>query len=554
MGSVDKKTFQWVVKSQLKNSKGQRFEWREHEFLIDPLIDWHPRQGMNKASQLGASESIGILKALYATKVLKYNVIYTLPTDTFLSNFVPPRVDSIIENNKHILGDIVGGVTQKRVGSGDDQRFLYFMGAHNPRGENSKEESSRGVSVTSDLNIHDEASRSDQFTLNQMRSRLDNSLYKGRWLFDNPTYPLMGADAIYQKSDQRHWIITCGHCGYRQYVEWARLDKVDYQSGSTHTYVDTERNTYICGKCRLNISDYDRMTGEWVAKFPSRDDYRGYWMPKMVYVRHDVKSLLELEEDETVHKSIFYNFSLAKPYLGSDVKLSREIILENRDGNENIMRNNAMGVDQGNVKWYVIGNETGIFKVGHTKSWDEIERLMKLYNCATVSDALPYQRYPKKFAEKYKRFWRAFYKPEADQRELAKFGTKSDSKVVLIKREEMFDVIVDRFVDNDFPIQCSIDELEVDFIKHWESLVRIIQEDSQGNQRFKWVSVNGEDHLAHATLYFTVAMMKAKIGRATIASISKKDTKKRTGVEIIDRSMPQDVINDLTKNFTKRRK
>lgn len=528
-------------------SKGTPFEWKEHNFLLEPLCDFHPRQGINKCSQVGWTETAW-LKAWYMAKYLGLNVLYTFPTDAFVRDVVPPKVDKIIDNNQHIFSDISGGIYQKQVGTGPTARFIYFKGAHNPKSETSREESSKGTSITSDINIHDEASKSDQFILNQMMSRYSDSKYQGRWLFDNPTYPKMGADSYYHRSDQKHWFIKCPHCGHKQYLDWVRLDQHEHKK-ALHTYIDVDKKKIICGKCAKPIEGEARRNGEWIAKYRDRTDIRGYWVNQLMYVRHSVASLLEVQEDPKVSTAYFHNFVMGKPYIGADVKISRQHMTQNMSLDINPMVDNAMGIDQGRVKWYVIGNEKGIFHVGKTESWDEIERLIRQYNVTTVSDGLPEQQKPKEFASKYKgRFWRAFYKPTSDQSELAKFVPEKDY-AVLIQRNETFDEIVDRIVTGRFPMQLNPNDVP-EFIEHWTNMVRITQEDKEGNQRFDWVETDA-DHFAHATLYWWIAMMRR--GGGLVAS--KASRQGDQGKPAITVAAEGGTLNeDLLKSFTKGRR
>lgn len=545
---IDAGIINFIRQNHIRNSTGEEFEWVEHKFLLDPLCDIHPRQGINKSAQVGWSESVGIIKALYLAKIKGMNGIYTLPTDMFLQRFVTPKVDPIIEYNP-VFNDITGGVQLKTIPSilkGSDgkalNRYIYFMGTYNSKAKGQEQETSKGVSVTADFKIHDEHSRSDQFVISQMISRLENSKFQYDWSFDNPTYPNMGADYKFQRSDQRYWFVKCPHCGWRQYLDWVRLDKHDFKKGSYHCYVDTAKNQFICGKCRGEIYPEDRMDGEWIAKNSNITDYRGYWLSQLCYIRHDVASILRKEEDPKVPKSQFYNFVLGKPYIGSDVKVTRSDIMKLLDGEVNRLEGNAMGIDQGKVKWYVIGNEQGIFEVGHTESWEDIEKLIKKYNVKFVTDALPYQAEPKALTEKYQGDgWRAFYKPESDQSELARFSPKNDTSVVLIRRNEMFDMIVDEIIGGKMRIQVPLFELE-DFIRHWESLVRVVEEDRDMNQRFEWVRTD-DDHLAHATLYFKVALMKAQGGKIKVLRMGQKE-KLNPG----DPDYTQKLIDSFTKN------
>lgn len=536
----------WVDSNGMVNSAGKPFEWFYHSFLLEPLCDFHPRQGVNKSAQVGWSETM-VLKAMFMAKEKKYNIIYTLPTDQFLQRFVTPKVDPIIENNYILNTNVQGGVTLKQIGKGKDQRYIYFMGAFNSQSSGNKELSSKGVSVTADLLIHDEASRSDQFILNQMISRTENSEYKGRWLFDNPSTPGKGADSIYKISDQKHWFITCSRCGHKQYLDWARLDKHNFKKGSIHAYVDTEKKEFICGKCAKPIRNQDRITGEWVAKYPSKgDDYRGYWLSQLCYVQHNVEDILLKDESPTYPKSQFFNYVLGKPYIGSDVRVSRSNIIANMNGEVNKLQGNAMGIDQGKVKWYCIGNHEGLIKVGYTESWEEIEFLFNKYECKAVCDALPYQAEPKRLATKYPgRFFRAFYKPESDQSELAKFSPKNDRGVVLIRRNEMFDELANKIVKGNYPIQATIEELE-DLISHWENIVRVVDEDTHGNERFKWERIS-DDHLAHASLYMEVAKQKTTVNDVTVMKMVEPEIKITPSVDTRKPIFGENLYDSFTK-------
>lgn len=517
MSQEPKSILRWTMNNGLKNSMGEPFEWYRHQFLLEPLTDWHPNQAVNKSAQVGWSETM-IIKAFYMLQELHMNIAYTLPTEEFLNSFVTPKVDPIIDNNR-IFRDISGGVGLKEVpykmeDGTTNKRFIYFKGAHNPKGKTEKETSSKGVSYTVDALIHDEASRSDQDVLQQMRSRVENSQFQYRWLFDNPTYPGLGADGVFKLSDQRYWVVKCQHCGWRQYLDWIRLDNYEFKRNAAHCFIDPERKIFVCSHCGQDIDDEARITGEWVAKKPSITDYRGYWLSQLCYVQHSVASIMKKDDDPKYPKSQFNNFVLGKPYIGSDVKVTREKIVANLSNGVNRLQDNAMGIDQGTVKWYVIGNQQGIFKVGSTKDWGEIETLIDTYNVKFVTDALPDQYDTKRIvSERPGRGWRAFYKPEKDQAELAKFSPEKQPHIVLIRREEMFDILANEINTGKFPIQVSIHELD-DFIRHWESIVRIVETDSTDNQRFHWERID-DDHLAHATLYWKVAMMKVQIGKAS---------------------------------------
>lgn len=527
-------------------SNGIPFEWDEHVFLLKPLCDFHPSQGINKCAQVGFSET-NIIKALYVAEHMKMNILYTLPTDSFVRDFVPPKVDKIISSNPLLFANVTGQMYQKEVGNGPSTRFIYFKGAHNPKSEDKREETSKGVSISSDLNIHDEASKSDPFILSQMTSRLANSKYGGRWLFDNPTYPKMGADAIYQKSDQRHWFVKCTHCSHRQYLDWIRLDQFELKK-SHHSYVDIETKQIICSGCGKPIDNETRMDGEWVSKYPEKTAHRGYWINQLMYVHHTVEKLAEIESDPRLPTAYFQNMVMGKPYIGTDVKVERHHLFNNVNLEVNTLQNNVIGVDQGKIKWWVAGNEQGIFACGKTESWDDIERLMKKYDATVVTDGLPEQQKPKELARKYKgKVWRAFYKPHADQSELVKFVPEQDY-MVLIRRNEQFDEIVDKIMTNRFPLQMNLNDVP-EFVDHWTSMVRLVQEDKEGNQRFEWIETDA-DHFAHATLYQQVALHKARAGHVvSVKRPKQRDDKLPIVVSSEGGALSEDIIKSFTRNI-----
>jgi len=224
------------------------------------------------------------------------------------------------------------------------------------------------------------------------------------------------------------------------------------------------------------------------------------------------KELLAKEKNNS--KTHFNNFVLGLPYIGSDIAVNRQVIVKNIIYTKNEAQNCALGVDNGIVKHYVLGNAQGIFKVGKTQDWDEIERLIKQYQPVVVIDALPYPKKPKELVKKYKhRVYMNFYKKDKDDLSVIRWGQKEQSGVVYADRTKIIDEVIEQFYSGKitFNIGESVLEQE-DYIKHWESLYLAEVEDSMGIKRTSWESSDGNDHLAHATIYWYMAMQKLKQG------------------------------------------
>src|SRR5690606_23923351 len=144
-----------------------------------------------------------------------------------------------------------------------------------------------------------------------------------------------------------------------------------------------------------------------------------------------------------------------------------------------------------------------------------------------------------------RRFYRAFYKNETDQSELAKFGTKNDPNIVLIRRDEMFDEITTKLTDENsgYAIHVPLSELE-DYISHWKNVVRVVSEDANGNERFTWVRTS-DDHLAHANLYMEVAKMKGHASADVVSARRKTRTSDNLSLEEVQKNALELIKNSV---------
>lgn len=527
---IDSAILQWSDKLGLLNSNGGRFEWASHSFLLEPVSDWSQYIAIRKSAQIGFSESFGILKTIYAAKNYDWHIIYTLPTDRMSETFVTTKFDPILNYNPK-LGAFVGGTTTiKKVGN----RFIYFAGTHSTKGKGKEAETEKGISWTADLRVHDEMDRSDQNTIEQYSSRTENSKYAGMWGFSNPTYPGVGTDGLYEESDQKMWFVKCRGCGHWQYLDWVKVDEVEGKQD--FCLIDPRGEIFVCSNCGKEITDTDRLRGEWVAKYPERE-ISGYWMSQLNYIQHRLSGVRGLlRKERTSSKQYFYNFVLGKPYRGTDEVVDRNVIVRNILPTLNSKKDVVMGVDQGIKKHYVIGNAEGIFEIGVTKNWDVIEQKIRDYNIrVTVIDALPYPNFPKKLIKKYPgRVFMCYYMKDKDDGELVKFLKGKDRGVVKVQRTKYLDALVDKFTQEEKPINIIQKDLE-EFIKHWETLSRQEIEDNMGIIRGEWVSSNGNDHFAHATLYQDVAMSKLERGGGGDVAHPIIREKKNKSFEVSDR-------------------
>lgn len=505
----------WTVHNNFKTERGVEFEFLKHRFLKDIFDDWTPEQTCRKSSQIGYSNMV-IVKAMHAAKYLGYNIIYTLPTSSDVGQFVSSKVNAIIGHNP-LLANLTkdkDSIVQKKVGNG----YIYYRGTFSQKTEKEKSESNVGIMLSSDLNIHDEADRSDQTILEQYESRLDASDYKGKWYFSNPTNPFTLSQKKWAVSDQKHWFIKCSHCNLWQYLDF---------------WKNIKNGGYVCKKCKKKITDEDRANGQWVKKFKNKS-VSGYWINHLMCPWIPAGKIVEQEKNST--KQYFYNFVLGLPYVGSDVVVNKEVILKAIEVAENPKEYNCIGVDSGLKKHYVLGNKYGIFKVGVVDDWKDIEDLMKIYDVQTaVFDALPDLTEPRKLRDKYPGVvWLHFFKREIKKADFISWDDKTRS--VYSDRSKIIQQIIDELIDRKMRFHVKPEEL-TDYIEHWGGLFKTQEKDTLGILRDVWES-NGNDHYALATVYFRLSLDRT--GESFVKEWEDKQ-------KAIDADMSPDVLEEARK-------
>lgn len=481
------------MEQKIKTERGDLLEFDDHFFLLEPANNWHPNQVCMKSAQVGFS-TLSILKTIYAARHRGYNCIYTLPTFDDIKDFVPSKVDKMLEINP-TLADLRGDVdslTKKSIG----ENFIWYRGTHSNKA---------ALSHSSDLNVYDEYDASNPSVIDTYRSRLNKSVYKGEWTFSNPIRP-GGIDQLYLKSDQRRFTIQCSRCNHWQDLDyWANVDE--------------EQKVYVCAKCKQPLSEDDRHDGEWVAGFPGRD-LQGYHINQLMCPWVTAKELCYLKEVKT--PQFFYNMVLGLPYVETDDVVTADLIKNSFTTESNYHMNCALGVDVGHRRLhYVLGNHQGIFKVGTITSedyWGDLEVIMRTYKPMTVIDNGP-DFYPKReYLEKRNApcpVFLCYYQKSWMERELIKWPNDSKKAgMVYTKRSQIIQAVVDEFGKGNIRINVSHKDSELlartefkEYIDHWENIYRVVEPNRSGINETTW-KTKGADHFVHATAYWWMALQR----------------------------------------------
>lgn len=477
----------WLHKHRIKTETGKPFDLESHAFWAEILADDHPRQVWLKAAQVGGSIAAN-LKLFYKVKHEKLNAIYTLPTVDDVKDFVGGKTNPLINQNA-ILQTYVkdkDNIEQKRIG----ENTIYFRGTWTERA---------ALSVSSDLNIHDEEDRSKRQIIEQYASRQQHSPHKFEWHFSNPSAEGNGVSALWARSDQRHWFIQCSKCSKQQYLSWPDS-------------VDVEGSTFICKHCREPLSTEDRTKGSWHAKITqTTPDFRGYWISLLMCPWVSAEQVIKLSQTKSAE--YFYNFVLGLPYVGSGNKVTEQTIFQNLTSGVNDQEGPiVIGVDTGLPIWFVCMNKKGLFHWGKCDNYDEIERLMYRWPKAIVvfdqgGDLIR----PRELQEKYPgRVYLCTYTQDRNNMALIRWGKGLEEASVKVDRNRTIQLLVDEFTDRRIPIWGTKTDWW-EYYTHWANIYRISEENKLGREQKRWER-NGPDHLVHATLYARVGMDKFGMG------------------------------------------
>lgn len=473
----------WVQRGGFVNELGAPITFREHKFLYRPAADWSPRQVYKKAAQVGMSVLMN-LKAIFAAKSprFRFNVIYTLPSDSDVYEFVPTKTDKIIQANEALRRLVTTDkVEMKEVAD----RFVHFKGTRSKTAP---------IMTSADLLIRDEMDRSDQHILAQYPSRLGRSAYRGIWDLSNPSVVNAGVDRIFKLSDRKEWYVACGKCGHEQRMGLGLIDEA--------------RAAYACGACGAELTDADRMLGRWVAENPGAE-ISGYHISQLMAPWISARRILRDRDEKD--PEYFANFVLGEPVAAGDAEDFRRVILDAWTPRTLDVAPFFMGIDVGRVKHWVLGNREGIFKVGRCESREDVESLIRRWNPYVVMDAGPELTWAQEFRKKYPRLAICFYKRDKDRKEIVRWLAKRDRGIVHVDRNRAIDRVVDDMLQAEILFALDPDDLER-YIAHWDVMVRKQEPDAQGNERFVWEknSETAADHWVHATVYYWVARSRGK--------------------------------------------
>ena len=511
--SINMPVSEWVCKNT--TLLGRPFSLKGYEFQRQILNDMHPNMDVIKISQVGLTE-VSIRKML---AFLKRNDgtsgIFSLPDENMFERISNARIKPIVNNDPvfNTEADKANRVVRSMEMMQFGKSFLYVVAAIE----------SAATSISADIVMNDEVDLSDQQMLGLFGSRLQNSNWKIAQRFSTPSFPSFGIDLNWNASDQHTYVRRCGSCGKHNSPEFTR-DFV-YIPGlpedvQLHDILPEHREilhldqSYIkCQHChaQLDLSG----PGEWVAKYPSRTDARGYrvspFCTNKLDIQYIVRELWKYQKLE--YQRGWWNTVLGLPYSDGTIQIPREDIIACMTNQVNppaldMLGGIWVGIDMGQTCHITIGRGVGgenpeVVKIYSVHVKDLIAEVTKLCTeCNVLGGAVdrhPYEPTAREiFQVSNQKIIPTEYRGQKETNVVMdEFGNFSHAQV----NHTMFlDAVATTFRRRKIRVSGYGNNKTV-FIEHLRDMVR----DEQPDHPAVWKKLTKNDHFFHSTAFMLVA-------------------------------------------------
>lgn len=491
----------WIQNNEIRTESGDLLDFKKYRFLFDIYADRSPLICCMKCAQIGFT-TYEILKTAHECKNDGIDIIYVLPTADDVKKFSGGKTNKMIARNPVLQSwtKDKDSIEQKQFGD----HTIYYQGSWTER---------VALMITARKLVVDEFDRCKQDVVEQYDSRLQSIADPRKAYFSNPSLTDFGIHNYYKMSDQKKWHITHS-CG-QTYV----MDE---------SCIDYESKVYRCPKCKGEITDEQRIMGEWKAT--STGKWSGYWIPLWITPWTTAAKIAEYkygsESEKAKTPEYFNNFVAGLPYSGSGNKVYASTITKclSKDINEQNERI-IIGVDTGLPIHYVLANKDGFFHYGTCSDpstgkdpYLELEGLLKRFsNSILIADQGGDLIGIRKLQATYPgRVFLVFYRADQKGTELIKWGENDEYGKVIADRNRLIQLFIDEMTDKRVTFNGTESEWQ-DYISHWLNIYRVWSENSLGVREFKWER-QGPDHYVHATMYARIGLDKYAQSKATIVN------------------------------------
>ncbi|BCJ88991.1 phage terminase, large subunit [Staphylococcus phage SaGU1] len=458
-------------------------------------------------------------------------------TNEQMKKFVQSRLNPVLE--KEYFRDIVDWDKDSLGFKKIRNSSLFFR-------TSSKASTVEGVDI--DYLSLDEYDRVNLLAESSALESMSSSPFKIVRRWSTPSVPGMGIHKLYQQSDQWYYGHRCQHCDYLNEMSYNDYNPDNLEESGNMLCVNPEgvdeqaktvqngSYQFVCQKCGKPLDRW--YNGEWHCKYPERTKgnkgVRGYLITQMNAVWISADELKE-KEMNTESKQAFYNYILGYPFEDVKLRVNEEDVYGNKSpiAETQLMKRDryshiAIGIDWGNTHWITVHGMLPNGKVD----------LIRLFSVKKMT------RPDLVEADLEKIIWEiSKYDPDiiiADNGDsgnnvlklINHFGKdkvfgctyKSSPKSTGQLRPEFNEnnnrVTVDKLMQNkryiqalktkDISVYSTVDDDLKTFLKHWQNVVIMDEEDEKTGEMYQVIKRKGDDHYAQASVYAYIGLTRIK--------------------------------------------
>ena len=489
----------WADRNKLMLTDGIYFKLKNLPYLKG-LLDRNKKvTNVIKGTQICATTAF-FLDSVHACLFRRYdkNIIYMMPTVKQVESLCKISFDPIINFNPVLRKACSVNNSSIKTING---RSIVFVGAQPQKvGGSNVKDSVQARTTPADCIRRDEYDLMDVDIANQMKQRLNASMFRHEDNFGSPTYPGYGIDAKYHDSDQGKWQIKCSHCGKYTCLVESFPDSIIKINGVW---------IRACVHCHKEIYVVD---GDWECDFPDRRE-AGRWVDGLISPFADLEEYsYRYRHTENNERLEFERSILGRAVADTTSQLTEEDVHRRCSGDGILYTSQndmVMGVDIGKVIHVVVGFKTGkdTYEIVHMSRHKEIATVHDLaqkmnVRCAVI-DSGPHDHGVREF-QKQEPY--AVYLCQYSEQMPGE--PKYDPKTMFIKcnRNEMCGRVHAAISQDKIVIPRRCDEVNRYAYQMTRTAKTMIENPDTGVPKPKWIKLaGGEDHYFHSTLYFLLA-------------------------------------------------
>ena len=490
----------WADRNGIRLIGGIPFTTKGYEYQSQIMRDPADEKVIMKCAQSGIT-TIFMLDAMHGMIHGQYpqGVIYYFPSKTAVEGFSKTRFGPLVDDNPAIRKYLknTNSVSIKRVGNS----FLSLLGASATVNIQGKQDGGAVRSTPADYVIRDERDLFSEAIVRMTKDRINNSKIGKEVDLGTPTIPDYGIAKVFNKSDQRHWMIPCSSCKEYTCIVEEFPNSIKYKDGKPY---------FACKKCSSEINPRD---GQWVAKYPDRR-VAGWLISHFITPNCKLEKVMDRWENDQQEGKIgeFYNGILGLPYIPAENRLTHQDVFaccgQDVMRTEMSLRETAMGVDVGKryhtitVAEKLSPERAKIIYTARVKGFDAVHDIAEKYNVkSAVVDRRPYEEEFERFQqnEPYRVFG-AEYKDK--QNAFCKTDEKGGTYSLL--RNQIFDKTHEWVKSGKLEIPRKCDEID-EFAKQVCNCAKTLEETEQGDRVYRYVKL-GDDHYRSSLNYLWLAL------------------------------------------------